>query len=187
MAFDSIIRLVPFILLKSKENCGQSQIKLQSSHVSRSSNPGVNPVERKAWALAHLPPGHVEIMKSQEEVNKEYESCAVIERAFSKKWKSKRSFQSFQESANFSALLCVIFGTKPIKMAKQTDKSWAYYNGVTREIFICSFESVIVVIHETVHHICWMEGLRQGGSHGSDFCMIEQMLFDWLLKNKPEI
>jgi hypothetical protein len=144
----------------------------------------MSPVEYQYYANNHFPPGHIARAEAKVRVEQEYSKCLEIEQAFKKAWKGIWFLQNFQESANFSALLCRAVGTQSIKRVRPTDEYWCYYhNG---EIFCNAKEDIVTIVHETAHHICRKEHLYKGGHHGEDFCMVEQMLFDWLQQHFPK-
>ena len=143
---------------------------------------------KRAWeARKLLPPGHVEIARAKEKLKQEYAMCSAQEEAFEKKWKKKNSLyiEGYQEIADFAASLCRALGTKPIKMvmAKEpgTEYAGAYYKQKT--IYCNSRTSVRTIVHETTHHIMFLEYFREycNAVHGEKFCEVEGMLFAHLL------
>jgi len=123
------------------------------------------------------------ITAAQEAVEQEYAACRALEVVFTKKWRKLGKdwrLHSFQESADFSAMLCRAVGTKIIKEVRRLDRSWCggLYQG--RVIYAPQEAPVVTIIHETAHHIHHEEWLG-GSPHGKQFCEVEQMLFDFLL------
>lgn len=138
-----------------------------------------------------LPPGHIGHRLAQEAIDKEYGACREIELQFSKAWKKQGKdmfLKTYQEIADFSANLTRSIGTKPIRRVcpKEPGKpeNWAaYYRD--RVIYTPEFVSVVVIVHETAHHVCRVESI-QGAfllPHGQAFCEIESLLFQSLLTN----
>lgn len=144
-------------------------------------------------AHKNLPLGHVDIRKAEEAIKKEYAVCKEQEKSFCKRMGKRWTNYSlsYQEAADFSAELSRSLGTKPIKMVlpKPMETSFrinAYYDPQMRTIFAGYYSSTycglrhITILHETAHHVQFSERMFRGGMHGADFCMIENLMFDYL-------
>jgi hypothetical protein len=134
-----------------------------------------------------LPLGHVGRREAKDMADGEYARCFQQEALFLKKWKGPNKRLSLQEAANLAGWLCGGVGSRPIKEVRVPSEMsrfmGAYY--LNRTIFVRPYGlSMILIVHETTHHICAMEGIHKGGSHGEGFLMVEQMLFDWLNENR---
>ena len=144
----------------------------------------MTPAEAAYRARKNLPPGHVGIRKAEEVVDREYAKSREIERAFWKRWKGERTLRSLQEIADLSAELTLALGTRRlIREARNNDQPWCggYYQPGTRTLHLTPPTPIWVVVHETAHHVCHIEGLATTSPHGKDFQMVEQMMFDYLL------
>jgi hypothetical protein len=147
-----------------------------------------------------LPPGHVEKRKAREAIDREYESCRKLEKAFIKKLPKKlKRYRYLLDKRLIRRLInhmCNGVGTQTVRALwwKSPDViagAGAHYIYSTQEIhFRWRAVYLTTVVHETAHHIQRLEGYRC--NHGEDFCMLEEMLFplakefllrDWEAKN----
>jgi len=140
----------------------------------------MNVLERLAKAK-QLPMGHYERTNAKKAVEAEYAACHKQELD----WESRLSvtrFDDIQKAVDFCYWLCASIGSRPIRRlvvnSPDVKVGMAHYDANTKSIhFKYNWLTTAVLVHETAHHIKWVERYR-GDSHGKEFLEIEKLLFE---------
>jgi hypothetical protein len=151
---------------------------------------GSDPAQRAYKTRQKLPYGDPIREEAQRLCDKEYEASFAQENNFTLKygWRNYKKIVTLQDATNFANYLCSVAGAKPIKEVLLCEPGkecyGAYYTRRKKSIYVRLPVSIVIMVHETSHHIADTEHfLPPPESHGKEFLEIEQKLFDHLLNH----
>jgi IS30 family transposase len=130
--------------------------------------------------IKDLPPGHVDIKRVENQINKIYENCKKQEYEWMKnnerKKRNKRNTVTLKEAIKLCNFICDQTGEKHIKgIFIDTKKRYSCYNVVEKTIYLCFYSdwiSTATLVHELTHHY------KNCKCHDEYFCQTEKILFE---------